>query len=407
MNELNTFINALHIPYFIFFVGSFILLFLKNKRLFLFVTCFFFFLLSWRSLYHIQSSRYNAFLVVLCFLFLSFVFQKKSFPFKDYYYPALVIILCVILPYSVYKLFSPFRNSYIFDIVEQLDRFNASSGSRLFIPSKELMRIGSKFNNSTRYEKSIPSFISEYDLWNGSLCIISIEQGQAAILQAPYNLIAQFARNSKHSSFLRAYEYSPSSLRNFGHAQYSNKSYILNGDIEIKEDAKKKKSLLSALFNRGVSFYDNTDIELPKAQILFSNLDGKIFKDYPEVSIESTDPISGSNSLRVSFGEKSRNYIYLFNRVPSVSGELSFSARKISGNGYITIKRFDYSKTKGSSYHPGNSVKHINFPSNSTYHIELPISKDDYMGETSIFVLYGKSIQILLDDITFTSTEAD
>lgn len=371
-------------------------------------------MILWRSFFSLTASRYcSSFIVYL--IILSSTFYCNSVRNKGKI--AFLGIACISLyVYNGLETKSSFRNVYIVDIVETLQRYAPSySGSRIFTSYKEFNRLNVLLPGEKRIFKtenySFQEIADKYSFSGYNLLLIenNTSRVDAQVIYPEttrFRMISKFNTNAKKNKWIPIYQFFSQELPLYN-PKFSHKvnNLISNGDIERVLPRNQNKRLLGDWISQGVDFYDSDDIHLPQFNSLFQTWKQIDDLSYPRVYVDSDNVLSGSHSLHIILPKNNVSNIYFSNRIKTTEGTLSFLVKAFSQS-EILVSRYDFIPPKHGTTPPFSTFVYRINP-NNTYKIMIPLRKETIEGTESVYYLYGKNVDILIDDIEFSPQQSN
>ena len=401
LDVLGKIVDLLGFPVFLILIC--LPIFLKKKRILLLLLVS----LLWRMAFVISSSRYCAVYVLYSIFFLTLLLSADSKHNKKKLLSLFVVL--IILASNAVKLFSNENKRAIIDCRETLALSNSKHNDFFLITKKESYRV-SGFENyySTRREINDDKDLDEtqrllnlYKYWGDReyLVIYNNDHNQVKDYTGEMSIV----KLSSHLSDRRAKKFLNTYVlqRNKNYRKYRtlDKEYIVNGDMEKIEPSEKTQLKLKKWINNG--FPVGKSIILPVHQNLLETWTVFPSNDYPTINLTSETPINGVYSLSVSFAKNS-HMLYFMNKVPPVSGILSFRIKNISHESTLYLMRYEYSgdvlkKTDNNTYalHVQNCEKNIS--------IIYPSATGDV--DSCLFCINGSGVEFVIDDISFKEIE--
>ena len=174
---------------------------------------------------------------------------------------------------------------------------------------------------------------------------------------------------------------------------------IRNGNMEKQFSTAAIKDRLKLWIDSGCDFYNNDDLLLPSYSIITSHWAKPNSNNYTKIYSDVNNPINGIYSLHVSFPKNARGILYLLNKIPKVSGILSFKLKMLKHDTPLFLNFLSYQDNKPTT---AEYIHYILFNDNQIHHLSFNINTTSISGEEILFYIIGKESEFLIDDIVFT-----
>ena len=160
LSTVNQIIKCLTIPFFAISAASFLcMLFLRRKEAIL-LALFVFFMILWRLIFPISSSRNCASFLILGFVLIAFfakIFRHEKRPRR-----IAAVLFAGILFFNIVKLNASFRNTYVSDIQDSIETLlRNDTDVSVFIVEKDFKRFRDSTQPERQHELSDPSAIHD------------------------------------------------------------------------------------------------------------------------------------------------------------------------------------------------------------------------------------------------------
>ena len=365
------------------------------------------FMTAWRCIVHINSSRYCCSYILIAIVALAISFKSQCI--GDHKTIAKFLFLFFMsgcLVYNLIKDFSSYRNIYVLNNLEiAKDRLK---NKMVFIPSKENERFYAKEKFVYTYE-DIEDLLEEYSLFGKNIYCLTHNTNADAIKtsKGKIKVLSHLYTNKskrKNDSFI-VYENSQTDDIKNTFAFSKSKNMIFNGDIEKQQTQDETRKSTSELISAGCDFYTDKNVRLPQNKALLAISDSFNSLNYPKIYSDDKNPIEGKFSLHILNEADTKWTIYMFNAFDSVKGVFSLTVNNLDNYDCILhILRYDYRKD-----HPGpiisNGSKHsFLIEKNETRTIYIDERETDFKGTQSIFLISGKKINCLIDNVFYIAS---
>lgn len=400
---LSSILRCIHAQYAVLLVIFAVLSWRKSKNSLFVVLLLACVMATWRIVFVISSSRYCASFIVLSFFAFCYCYKNT----EKNHNVILWLSFLVILTINLLETFTSFNNKYIYDLDETMtyNLKRTEDTSLVLLQEHEGRRLGRKSARVYTFDQ-LDDMMNLYSRYGHNILVYgnNIKKNTLEASEFYHNnkQLVSFCSSKNRKKHYSVFEcYLPTNpYHDFKSSNSSKTNLINNGNFERLLGIEAAKKKLGKWIAPEDSFYHSVIDKIPIFKTLLPVWNDYIENVSPHTFADDENVISGKYSLNIKYYPNKQTTVYFLNSIKATSGLLCFHVKNLGKPGCIVLSRNDYIKGKQTTK-PSRATYYISLSDNDLHTICINVEPNTFNGDSYLFHLTGKDINILIDDVSF------